>query len=97
MSPFLQNHLEYCRTHDDWAMTLNHIPILIRMDLKAYPHAESRRYNLQKLDKTGFLMQMERAGWEKAEEPLEALQQALRAALEQHCPRTWKSKQALHK
>ena len=97
LSPFLQNRLEYCGTRDDWAMTPDHIPILIRMDLKACPQAESGRYNLQKLDRTGFLMQIERAGWESAEEPLEALQQALRAAVEQHCPRTRKSKQALHK
>ena len=46
LSPFLQNHLKYYRMHDDWAMTPDYIPILIRIDLKACPQAENRHYNL---------------------------------------------------
>jgi hypothetical protein len=79
---------------DNWALTDDHIPVLIQLDLAWVSRPSSRRFALQKLDITKFITTVVENPWKNAPEPLSALQQAIYSALVEHCPLTRPSPQA---
>jgi hypothetical protein len=87
ISEALQQHLEFCGTKEEWAVTADHIPILISIGGASETQSRSKRFNIRKLDTTRFRAEVEASGWYEKEEPLTALQDTIQVTLEKLCPR----------
>ena len=81
VSPYIERKLIQCGTQPDWAITADHIPILIRIDTTTQPPAESKRFNLKKLNEPAFREAIKKSHWETQDDPLTALQGAITSAL----------------
>jgi Reverse transcriptase (RNA-dependent DNA polymerase)/Endonuclease-reverse transcriptase len=83
------NRLEFCSPVKEWALTEDHIPIRITIATRApRTHAGSRRFALQKLDRQALVNEVRTSAWERAPNPLGALQESIEQALQAHCPRS---------
>jgi reverse transcriptase-like protein/retrotransposon-encoded endonuclease len=91
---YLQNRTLFCGPEDRWAITKDHIPIRIQLDLSTAPQAPSTRYALAKLDHERFKQSIINSAWRDQPQPLQALQQVIETALNDHCPRVKPAPQA---
>ena len=55
MDESLYQRLERCTPKEDWALSLDHIPILIQLDLDIKAQLNSKRYVIRKLNIDSFL------------------------------------------
>jgi len=92
----LSQRVEYCGTEPEWALTKDHIPIRIALDVGAAVNTQagSKRYALQKLDTEGLSRAVKGSGWENGLNPLETLQETLERLLPQFCPKARPSPRA---
>ena len=90
----ISDRIEFCSTEDRWAITKDHIPIRIQVDLAVQPQPASRRYALKKINEQGLCSAIQKSPWIAATQLLEALQETVQIALEEHCPTARPSKQA---
>ena len=72
---------------DCWALTKDHILILIQIDVAVYPTAERHQFSIKKLDQAAFLQRVCYLEWATAPNPLETLQKGIQEALRDYCPR----------
>jgi hypothetical protein len=88
----LSTRVEYCGTEDQWALTQDHIPIKITLDLRVSdePQETHTRYALKKLNLEGLSNDLQRSQLGT----LEAIQQTLEALLPRHCPKAKPSPRA---
>jgi exonuclease III len=93
-SETIRERVEYCGTEDNWAITKDHIPIRIQINLAVQPQLESKRFALKKLNAQGLCAAIKEASWATATEPLTSLQETVQAALNKHCPKAQPSKYA---
>jgi hypothetical protein len=79
--------VEYCGPEKRWALIQDHIPILIKLDVRQAPDAQNirRRYVLHRLNSQGLTAALKKLGWKNIECPLEGLQRALEEHLSRHC------------
>ena len=92
----LSQRVEFCGTEPSWALTKDHIPIRITLNIRAAAdtRAESRRYALQKLNLEGLSRAVEESRWKSEPNPLEALQETLERSLPKFCPKARPSPRA---
>jgi hypothetical protein len=88
ISQQLYNRAIHCGPEPSWAIIPDHIPIRISLDITAYPQPPSKRYAIHRLDLEGLSQLVQDTPWDKAQEPLEALQELLATALPDYCPYT---------
>ena len=86
----------FCGPEPAWAIIPDHIPIRITLDLAIYPRVQSKYYAVQRLDLEGLSQLVQDSPWDKAPEPLEALQDLLSTSLPRFCPYTQPSPYASH-
>jgi len=55
MDENLYQRLERCSPKEEWALTLDHIPIQIQLDLDIKAQPNSKRYVIRKLNIDSFL------------------------------------------
>ncbi len=77
-----------CGPVDDWALTRDHIPILLELRATVGSKEERKRYAISKLDRAQLIQDLQASHWAEEEEPLLALHKNLRKAMKEHCPRT---------
>jgi endonuclease/exonuclease/phosphatase family metal-dependent hydrolase len=78
-----------CGPVERWALTQDHIPIEIHTQYQrneGVATATRPVYRLDKADWTRINQHIHRSGWEDAEVPLTALQEAIGTGLEKYCP-----------
>jgi hypothetical protein len=82
--------VEYCGPEKKWALVQDHIPILIKLDVRQAPDAQDirRRYAFYRLNNQGLTAALKESGWEDTKYLLEGLQRALEKHLPQHCSKT---------
>ena len=90
----ISRRIEFCGTEDQWAITKDHIPIWIQANLTVQPQPISKRFALKMINKWGLCSAIQELPWASAVQPLEALQEAIQTALEEHCPKARPSKHA---
>jgi exonuclease III len=93
-SPAIRDRLIFCGTVNRWAITQDHIPIRIQIDLNMQSPATSKRFALKKLNGPALIADVERSAWHASADPLTALQTAIQEGLNKHCPRARPSPQA---
>jgi len=55
MDENLYQRLKRCSPKEEWALTLNHIPIQIQLDLDIKAQLNGKRYTIRKLNVDSFL------------------------------------------
>ena len=89
------SRIEYCGPVPEWALTRDHIPIKIVLNVQTSDsQPKSRRYALKKLDIEGLSKAVSSSGWEHREDPLAALQEQIEQALPLYCPKARPSPRA---
>jgi hypothetical protein len=86
-SPGITARTLRCRPRDDWAVAQDHIPIDISIALAPPKQPPSKRYALQRAEWDKITLRIRHTEWETAEEPIAALQDTIRQALEDYCPK----------
>ena len=86
-TPALCQRVSFCGTEERWALTQDHIPIRLTLDLiSAAPPVQQDRFALGKLDLVGLQADLATTEWQAADCPLSALQAALQNFLPRRCP-----------
>jgi hypothetical protein len=78
-----------CGPIERWALTQDHIPIEIHVQCQRDTNATTATrlaYRLDKADWAKVNQHIHGSGWEEAETPLTALQEAIGTGLRKHCP-----------
>ena len=79
----------FCGAEPRWALTWDHIPIRIDIDIApGVAQEEGRRYALAKLNLPGLRQALKRTKWEEDPNPLYSLQKHLEELLPRYCPKS---------
>ena len=91
----IQERIIYCGVVDKWALTQDHIPILVQMDLRPpVTGATSMRYALDKLDVGKLEARVLDTQWWLTDSPVTQLHEELLTILPQCCPKARPSARA---
>jgi hypothetical protein len=92
----LERRVEFCGPEERWALTQDHIPIRLTLNVGILPNpqANSTRFALDKANWDSLKKELGETKWQDAPEVLEALQRDLVTLLPKWCPRARPSKWA---
>ena len=94
MQKALIDRLEFYRTENIWAITVDYIPIRITLNVNAAAQRPRRRYATQKLDQEKYSQEVTNRLALIPEATLEDIQKTISNCLEEYCPKVRPSKHA---
>ena len=94
MQEALVDRLEFCGTENTWAITSDHMPIRITLNVDAAAQRTRRRYATQKLDQEKYSQEITNRLALIPEATLEDIQKTISKCLEEYCPKVRPSKHA---
>ena len=94
MQEALVDQLEFCGTENTWAITADHIPVRITLNVDAAAQRTRRRYATQKLDQEKYSQEITNRLALILEATLKDIQKTINNCLEEYCPKARLSKHA---
>jgi len=92
MQEALADRLAFCGPENAWALTADHIPIQIALDVAAPAQQTHQRYAIKKLDQEKYLQEITNRLATTPEATLEDIQRTISNCLDEYCPKVKPSK-----